>query len=313
MSHCGAPNAPKLIVVAGPTAVGKTKAGIELALRFDGEVINADSRYHYRGLDIGVAKPDLCERRGVPHHLIDIVDPDAEMSLATYQALAYDAIAGVLARDHLPLLVGGTPLYINAVVEGWRIPRVPPDPDFRAEMEALLARDGVDALSTRLVEVDPAAATRCGRNPRRIIRALEIYRATGRPMSRQEGKGPRPYITLELGLTMPRDRLYAAIDRRVDNQISRGLVDEVRLLLEGGLAPEAPAMSSLGYRQLVPHLRGAITLDEATRRIKHDTHRYVRHQQTWLRRNRRLVPIDVTEPDWIDTAAELVGAFLGRD
>ncbi|MGH2532024.1 MAG: tRNA (adenosine(37)-N6)-dimethylallyltransferase MiaA [Thermomicrobiales bacterium] len=309
MSDDVAHDAPMLVVVAGPTAVGKTELGIELALRFDGEVVNADSRYLFRGMDVGVAKPEMAERRGVPHHLIDVVDPDAEMSLATYQAMAYQAIAGVIARGRLPLLVGGTPLYLNAVVEGWRIPRVSPDPAFRAKMEAILAHDGVAALSAKLAAVDPVAAARSGTNPRRIIRALEIHRATGRPMSEVEGKGPRPYRTLELGLTMPRDQLYAAVDRRVDDQITRGLVEEVRLLLEGGLSPNASSMTSLGYRQLVPYLAGEISLDEAIQRIKHDTHRYVRHQQTWLRRNPRLVAVDVTQPGWIERAADLVSNF----
>jgi tRNA dimethylallyltransferase len=313
VSDEAAPDAPKLVVIAGPTAVGKTYAGIELALRFGGEVVNADSRYLYRGMDIGVAKPDMAERRGVPHHLIDVVDPDQEMSLATYQALAYQAIAEVVARGNVPLLVGGTPLYVNAVVEGWHIPGVPPDPVFRRDMETLAARDGVESLSARLEAVDPVAAVRSGVNLRRIIRALEIFRATGRPMSAQEGKGPRPYRTLELGLVMPRERLYAAIDRRVEDQIDRGLIDEVKLLLEGGHAPTASSMSSLGYRQLVPYLSGEISLGEAVRQIKHDTHRYVRHQQTWLRRNARLVTIDVIEPNWIDTTARLVGDFIGEE
>ena len=307
-----APDAPRLVVVAGPTAIGKTRLGIELGLRFDGEVVNADSRYFYRGMDIGVAKPDLAERRGVPHHLIDILDPAADMSLAVYQELAMAAIAEVLSRGRLPLLVGGTPLYVNAIVEGWRIPRVPPDPVFRARLEAEAEQVGLLVLTARLAAVDPVAAERSGANLRRVIRALEIYAATGVPMSAQEGKGPRPFETLEFGLTMPRERLYAAVDRRVEDQIARGLVEEVRGLLDGGLHPAAPAMSALGYRQLVPYLRGEATLAEAVERIKADTHRYVRHQETWLRRNRRLVPVDVTEARWVERAGERVAEFLSR-
>lgn len=301
---------PKIVVIAGPTAVGKTRLGIELALRHNGEVVNADSRYLYRGMDIGVAKPDIVERRGVPHHLIDICDPAGDMSLATYQELAMRAIASVLARGRLPLLVGGTPLYINAVVEGWQIPRVPPHPEIRARLEAEAAEHGPERLTDRLREVDPVAAERSGRNLRRVIRALEIYEVTGRPMSAQEGKGPPPFNALELHLTMPREALYAAIDRRVDDQIERGLVEEVRRLLEGGLSPDAPSMSSLGYRQLVPYLEGRLSLAEAIAQIKRDTHRYVRHQETWLRRNPRLIPVDVTEPDWIERASSLVTRFL---
>jgi len=302
----------KIVVIAGPTAVGKTRLGIELALRFDGEVVNADSRYLYRGIDIGVAKPDLIERRGIPHHVIDICDPADEMSLATYQELAMRAIASIHAHDRLPLLVGGTPLYINAVIEGWRIPRVPPHPEIRARLETEAEASGLDALAARLHAIDRVTAERSGKNLRRVIRALEIYEVTGQPKSTLESKGPRPFDALELRLTMPRNVLHAAIDRRVDVQIERGLVDEVRGLLEGGLSPHAPSMSSLGYRQIVPYLQGRQTLTEAVGRIKADTHRYLRHQETWLRRNPRAIPLDVTEGDWIERAAALVELFIRR-
>lgn len=308
---CEAAGLPKLVVIAGPTAVGKTALGIELALRFNGEVVNADSRYLYRGMDIGVAKPTLGERRGVPHHLIDICPPGDDMSLATFQEVAIRAIAGVHARGRLPLLVGGTPLYINAVVEGWRIPKVPPQPEIRARLEAEATALGADALAERLRAVDPITADRSGRNTRRVIRALEIYEVTGVPMSAQEGKGPRPFDALELRLTMPRERLHAAIDRRVDDQIANGLIDEVRRLIEGGLSLEASAMSAIGYRQLIPYLAGRQPLAAAVLQIKSDTHRYVRHQETWLRRNPRLIAIDVSEAGWRERAAELVEAFVG--
>ncbi len=301
---------PRIVVVAGPTAVGKTALGIALAEEFDGEVVNADSRYLYQGFDIGVAKPDLAERRGIPHHLIDILPPDGDMSLARYQDLALQTIGEVLHRSKLPILVGGTPLYINAVVEGWNMPRVPPNPSLRAALEAEADARGVETLATRLREVDPVAAERCGRNLRRIIRALEVYEETGLPMSTQESKGPPPFETLELGLTMPRDALYRAVDDRVRSQIERGLVAEVRSLLERGVPQSAPAMSSLGYRQLLPYIRGESSLEQAIERIRHDTHRYVRHQETWLRRNARLTWLDVTSPEWITAAKSRVRAFL---
>jgi tRNA dimethylallyltransferase len=299
-----------IVVIAGPTAAGKTRLGIELAKRFDGEVVNADSRYLYRGMEIGVAKPSLAERAGVPHHLIDVRDPNEEMTLAAFQEMAYDAIDDIAARGKLPLLVGGTPLYVNAVVEGWRIPRVPPDPVFRAELEREIREVGLEPIAARLAAVDPIIAARSGKNARRVIRALEIHRATGQPMSAVEGKGPPPYRALEIGLTMPRAQLHAAIDARVDHQIASGLVEEVARLLASGVAADAPAMSSIGYRQLVPHLQGEKSLAEATHRIKVDTHRYVRHQETWLRRNPRLVAISVTKPDWTEQAARLVSEFL---
>ena len=301
---------PRIVVIAGPTAVGKTALGIALAEEFDGEVVNADSRYLYQGFDIGVAKPDLVERRGVPHHLVDILPPDGEMSLARYQDLALDAIEMVLSRHKLPILVGGTPLYINAVIEGWRMPRVPPNPSLRAALEAEARAQGPSVLAKRLREVDPVAAERCGRNLRRIIRALEVYEETGMPMSAQESKGPPPFEALELGLMMPRDALYRAVDDRVCGQIERGLVAEVRSLLARGVPESAPAMSSLGYRQLLPYIRGELSLEQAIERIRHDTHRYVRHQETWLRRNPRLIWFDVTSPEWMTAAKSQVRAFL---
>lgn len=305
----GAPDAPRVVAIVGTTGVGKTGLAVELALRFNGEVTNADSRYFYRGMDIGTAKPDMAERRGVPHHLVDVLDPADDMSLATYQDWAMAAIATTLTRGRLPLLVGGTPLYTNAVVEGWRIPRVAPDWELRAELGALAERDGVEALSARLAAVDPASGVKCGTNPRRIIRALEIWGKTGQRMSEIEGKGPRPFETLELGLTIPRDQLYARIDARVDMLVEQGLAEEVRLLLEGGLSPDAPSMSSIGYRQMVPYLRGEATLDACVQQVKFDTHRYVRHQDTWLRRNKRLVPVDVSEDGWLERTIELVRDF----
>ena len=308
--HQGLESRSRIVVVAGATAVGKTALGIALAQEHDGEVINADSRYLYRGFDIGVAKPDPIERQGIPHHLIDILPPDGQMSLARYQDLALEAIDNVFSRGKLPILVGGTPLYVNAVVEGWRIPRVPPNPSLRATLEAEARTHGLSILRERLREVDPVAAERTGANARRVIRALEIYEATGIPMSAQEGKGPPPYTALEIGLTMPRADLYRAIDNRVREQIERGLVEEVRSLLESGIPASAQAMSSLGYRQLIPYLSGASSLAEAVERICLDTHRYVRHQETWLRRNKRLIWFDVTRPGWKTGVRARVQTFL---
>jgi tRNA dimethylallyltransferase len=190
------------------------------------------------------------------------------------------------------------------------MPRVPPNPSLRAALEAEAHTRGPDTLMERLREVDPAGAERCGRNLRRIIRALEVYEETGIPMSAQESKGPPPFTALEIGLTMPRVALYRAVDERVHDQIERGLVAEVRSLLESGIAESAPAMSSLGYRQLLPYVRGESSLEQAIGRIQLDTHRYVRHQETWLRRNTRLCWFDVTTPDWMTAAKTRVRAFL---
>lgn len=304
------PDAQPLIVLTGPTGVGKTAAGVRLARRVGGEIVNADSRYLYRGFDIGVAKPTDEERFGVPHHLIDVLPPDGEVSLAQFQELATQTIRTIQARERVPLLVGGTVLYINAVVEGWAIPRVPPDEAFRRASKASIETDGGAALRAELAEIDPVVAARSGNNMRRVIRALEIVRATGVPMSVLEGRGRPPFRSLEIALTMPRDLLHVRLDARIGTLLERGLVEEVRGLLHAGIPETAPAMSSIGYRQLIPFLRGEETLARAIERIRSDTHRYVRHQETWLRRNPRLVRMDVTVPSWEDELVAVVRGFL---
>jgi tRNA dimethylallyltransferase len=289
---------PLVIAIFGPTGVGKTDAAIDLALRYNGEVVNADSRYLYRHLTIGVAKPTVDERRGSPHHLIDVFEPADFITIAQVQQLAYDAIDDILARGKLPILVGGTPLYMNAIVEGWRIPEVAPDWPLRDELAARIEREGLESVVAELARVDPVAAERSGRNPRRVIRAIEIYRVTGVPMSEMEGKEPPPYDILKFALTRDRDELYQILDRRVDDQIAAGLLDEVRDLLEMGLTGDEPAFSSIGYRQLLPVLAGEQSIGDATVRIKHDTHRYVRHQMTWLRRTSGLHWLDTGTAGW---------------
>ncbi len=302
----------RLIVLTGPTGVGKTDAAIRLAAALGGEIVNADSRYLYRGFDIGVAKPTLAEREIVPHHLIDILAPEGEMSLSTFQRLAIDTIRDVQARGRIPLLVGGTVLYINAVVEGWNIPEVAPDPAFRAEAEARAAVDGGASLRAELARIDPVVAERSGRNTRRVIRALEIHRATGVPMSELEGRGAPPFRSKVFGLRMPREALHRRLDQRVARLIEQGLVEEVRGLVQAGVPSDAPAMSSIGYRQLLPYLRGEATLAECVTRIEVDTHRYVRHQETWLRKATAIERIDVTEAEWEDLLLASARAFLGE-
>lgn len=289
---------PILIVLAGATAVGKTAAAIALARAFDGEIVSADSRQIYRGMDIGTAKPTPEERMAAPHHLLDLRDPDDDFSLAEYQALAYATIAAIHARGRAPLLAGGTPLYLNAVVEGWRIPRVPPNPQLRAALTAEIVREGVAGLQKRLTAVDPVAAQRSGGNARRLIRAWEVYAATGQPMSAQVGKTPPPYHIAQFGLTLARPALHARIDARVERMVAAGLVDEVRALLDRGYDPGLPALSGIGYAEIVRYLRGELALDEAVTQIKTNTHRYVRHQETWLRRNRAIVWFDLAAPEW---------------
>ena len=308
------PNGRNLIAIVGPTAVGKTQAAIRLAGDVGGEVVSADSRYLYRGMDVGTAKPTAAEMAGVPHHLIDVVGPGDDYSLALYQRDAYAAIDAVLARGAVPILTGGTPLYVNAVLLGWRVPEVPPDPAFRADMAEVADREGPGALHARLAAVDPAAAGRIApANVRRVIRALEVFAATGRRMTDLEGRQPPPYRTLVAGLMLPREDLYAAIDRRVGEQIRSGLVEEVRGLLDAGVPPEAPAMSAIGYGEVVAYLQGKVSLEEAMELIRYHTHRYARHQMTWLRRMAGVHWFDPRETGCYERLRDLVCDFLASD
>jgi tRNA dimethylallyltransferase len=276
---------PPVVAVVGATGTGKTDLAIHLAVRFDGEVVSVDSRYLYRGLDIGTAKPDERERSGVPHHLIDILEPTDDYSLALYQRDASDAIAGIHKRTRLPFLAGGSPLYVRAVLEGWTIPEAPPDPAFRSEMEAFADEHGDESLHHRLAGIDPAAAARIPpSNRRRVIRALEVHHQTGRRMSDLEGKSPPPWDVLIIGLHIERTALLERIDRRVEAMLKRGLVEEVRGLLERGVPEDCTAMRSIGYQEVVPFLRGEYDHSEMADRMKFSTHRYVRHQLTWLRK-----------------------------
>jgi len=273
-----------LVVIVGPTAVGKTHLALRLAGEVGAEIVSADSRQVYRGMDVGTDKPTAEERQRVPHHLVDIVNPDEEFTLARYQDLAYAAIDDVLARGKVPFLVGGTGLYTKAVMEGWNIPRVRPNEALRTELYQEAEVKGGEALHARLHQVDPVAAEKIDpRNVRRVIRALEVYLETGRPISELQRRRPPPYRVLRIGLTMERAALYWRIDQRVDRMIKRGLVEEVRGLVEQGYGYELPAMSGLGYRQIGCYLRGEISLEEAIRLIKRDTRRFVRQQYNWFR------------------------------
>lgn len=276
-------SASPLVVIVGPTAVGKTSLSLHLAESLNGEIISADSRSFYRGMDVGTAKPTPKERARVPHHLIDIADPDETVGLADYQDRAYAAIDDVLARDRLPLLVGGTGQYVQAVVEGWRIPRVPPHPNLRAELEAKAERESPYALHDWLKRLDPEAAGDIHpHNVRRVVRALEVCLVTGRPISDQQGKVPPPYQILQLGLTMDRQKLYERADRRLEMMIEAGLLDEVRELLEQGYHWELPAMSAVGYAEWKPFFQGQADVTEVIAEIQSDLRRFIRHQYNWF-------------------------------
>ncbi|RLT44703.1 MAG: tRNA (adenosine(37)-N6)-dimethylallyltransferase MiaA [Chloroflexi bacterium] len=301
-----------LVVLLGPTAVGKTALSLELAERFDGEIVSADSRQIYRGMDIGTAKPSAAERARVPHHLLDVAAPDAVLSLADYQRLAYAAIADIQRRGRLPFLVGGSALYVRAVAEGLRIPEVPPNPVLRAELEAVAEAEGYAALHRRLAELDPAGAAQIdARNVRRVVRALEIVLETGQPKSALEGAEAPPYRILRIGLDLERELLHARIVERVRQMVDGGLADETARLLAAGYAANLPALTSLGYREMGQHLRGELTLEQASERISIETNRFVRHQSTWFRRMDDIFWFDWARPD-VEAVARLVVTFLGQ-
>ncbi len=286
-----------VIAIVGPTSAGKTELALSLARTFNGEIVNADSRQVYRYMDIGTAKPGPQEQKSIPHHLIDIVDPDEDFNLALYQPLAYGAIEDIHKRGKLPLLVGGSGLYVWSVSEGWQIPAVSPDPALRRQLEDRAAREGVDGLYQELHKIDPVAAGKIDRrNVRRMIRALEVCYAIG-SFSQLQGKKPPGFETLLLGLTSGRDELYRRIDQRVDNMIEQGLVAEVKGLVDRGYEFELPAMSSVGYRQVGRFLQGEVDLPTAIQQTKFETHRFARHQYAWFR-------LDDPRIHWFDIQAQ---------
>lgn len=284
MTNPQSPALSPLIVVVGPTAVGKTQIAVALAEALNAEIVSADSRYLYQGMNIGTAKPTPAERARVPHHLIDVTPPDQPWTLTQFQTAALEAIASIHARGKLPLLVGGTGQYIRAITEGWEVPPGNPSGELRGELEAELAQKGVSALAARLAEVDPASAARVDlRNPRRVIRALEVALTTGESFITQRRKSAVPYAITTIGLTLPRSQLYARIDTRVDAMLRAGLVDEVKALVNKGYNWNLPAMSALGYKQIGQYLRDECDLPEAVRRIKSETRKFVRRQANWFK------------------------------
>ncbi len=288
-----------LTAIVGPTAVGKTALAVALAQQLGAEIVSADSRQLYRLMDLGTAKPTPAERAAAPHHLLDLCDPDEPFSLAAYQELATHAIAAIVARGRPPLLVGGTGQYLAAVLEGWQVPRVAPQPELRASLERAAAEHGVAALHARLAAVDPAAAAQIApSNVRRVIRALEVYSVTGVPISAQQTREPPPYAIRTLWLTRPREELYARADARADAMVAAGLADEVADLRRRGYSWELPSMSSLGYIQLRPFLEGGATLAACVERLKFDTHSFIRRQEAWFRRLPGLERWAPDHPDW---------------
>ncbi len=273
-----------LVLLVGPTGVGKTEIAIELGTRLGAELISADSRLFYRGMDIGTAKPSVLQQQQIPHHLIDIVDPDETLSLAVFQEKAREAITNIHQRGKLPLLVGGTGQYVRAVTEGWTPPEVQPDPRLRRALEKMKADEGPARLHQKLQRLDPAAARHIdARNARRTIRALEVILTTGHLFSEQRRRLDSPYHRVTVGLTRPRPALYARIDARIDAMFEAGLLDEVQQLLARGYTAELPSMSAIGYRECVRVLRGQLSLEEAKTEMRRATRTYVRRQSNWFK------------------------------
>jgi len=290
---------PLLIALVGPTASGKTALALDLAGVFNSEIISADSRQVYRHLDIGTAKPSAEERRRVRHHLLDVADPTEEFSLADYQRLAFDAIREIRSREKLPLLVGGSGLYVKAVTEGYELPAAPPDPDFREIKYGEARRQGSSAVHQELLKADPETARRLHPNDlRRVVRALEVIRATGRPFSefyRVPEKHPLGLQVLKVGLRLPREELYRRIDDRVDSMIAGGFVEEVKFLIEKGFREALLKIKILGYGDLIEHLDGACSLGDAIERIKRHTRQFAKRQLTWFRADRDIRWVDYGE------------------
>ncbi len=296
---------PPLVVVLGPTASGKSALGIELARRFHGEIVSADSRQVYRGLDIGTAKVTPQEQALAPHHLLDVADPCEVYTVARFQQEAIAAINGILARGALPLLVGGSPHYIQAVVDHLQIPHIKPQPELRAQLEARPLAD----LLLQLAELDPQSAASIDRNnPRRVIRALEVCLVSGQPFSQQRGAAEPLYSSLLLGINWPREVLYARIDARVDERLQQGMVEETRYLLAQGVSYERLDSLGLEYRYISRLLRGEFASDaEMAQRLKYAIHDFTRRQLSWFRKDKRIVWLEGMD---VERASEYIQNFL---
>lgn len=273
-----------LILIVGPTAVGKTELAIRLAEKLGGEIISADSRLFYRGMDVGTAKPSKEELARVPHHLIDIVNPDETLSLAVFQQRAQAIISEIHSRGKLPFLVGGTGQYIRAVTQGWIPPEVTPNEQLRNALEKMKEEKGIEWLHDRLRALDVKAAENIdARNYRRTIRALEVIFTTGRKFSEQRGQGDSPYHLISIGLARPREELYRRVDERIDTMFANGFIDEVKGLLAQGYSSELPSMSAIGYRECVGVIKGELTIEQAKTEMKRITRVFVRRQSNWFK------------------------------
>ncbi len=303
----------KIIAVAGPTASGKTSLAIEIARKFDGEVVSCDSMQIYRFMDIGTAKPDKSEQEAVRHHMIDILNPTERCSVADFVRLARECIDDIIRRGKLPILAGGTGLYMDSVLENIVFEDFGSDPKFRAEMQQLADTEGVDVLHSILAKRDPEAAEKIHpNNVRRVIRALEVCHLTGKTFTQVnlESRREPVYDALILGIDADREILYERINMRVDKMMDGGLLEEVRTLCDMGIDRDTTAMQAIGYKEILEFLEGNVTIDEAVEKIKMESRRYAKRQMTWFRRNDKIQWISAESPEYVAIVTEKCKEFL---
>ncbi|MBU8907380.1 tRNA (adenosine(37)-N6)-dimethylallyltransferase MiaA [Desertibacillus haloalkaliphilus] len=304
----------KLVVIVGPTAVGKTKTSIELAKALHGEVISGDSMQVYRGMDIGTAKIKREEMEGVPHHLIDICDPIESFSVASFQSRVKPLITSINERGHIPFIVGGTGLYIKAVTHDYQFAKAPSDPRYREELEAFVEVHGVEELHKQLKEVDPLSyETIHPNNYRRVIRALEVYHLTKRTIGDFQEKQPdeSPYDLVMIGLTMDRKVLYERINLRVDLMIKQGLIEEAERLYAQGVR-DCQSVQAIGYKEIYEYIEGKVSKQEAIELLKRNSRRYAKRQLTWFRNKADVTWFDLTDGDTYEKIAEIKNFVEGK-
>ncbi|WJQ12804.1 tRNA (adenosine(37)-N6)-dimethylallyltransferase MiaA [Geobacillus stearothermophilus] len=304
--------AEKVAVIVGPTAVGKTRLGIALAKKLGGEIISGDSMQIYKGMDIGTAKVKPDEMDGIPHHLLDIKEPCEPFSVVEFQRLCRALIADISARGRLPIIVGGTGLYIQAAIYDYQFSDAPSDEAYRRALRQLAAEQGVEALHRQLEAVDPESAARIHpRNVRRVIRALEVYHSTGKPFSEWQ-RGQQKQLLYEaaiIGLTAERSVLYRRINERVDQMIAEGLVDEARALYDRGFR-DCQAVQAIGYKELYDYFDGRVSLEEAVEQLKQNSRRYAKRQLTWFRNQMPVEWFDMTDAKMFTARVEEIFRYI---